>query len=220
MVGLLNLQLPHPVDKSYRLARRLLYEVLNEQPPEDEKNLRFPTTPSQLEVVGVGKGKILSLHFLNQPFKGNLSRLEQLCALPENTMEEKNDKAKQLISELDNFKDDNTQLLPLTVVYEFSIADGLIQRVSRYTGDFTAKGWRWEAETRTFEKHGREMKLFLSLARNGYRRAQQCQEEIQTYLKEPSLSFSEIDFYHFYLSALTNIADKAVMKRFAEYVRS
>lgn len=215
MINLLNLQLPHPIEKPYQVARRLLYEVLEESSLDADKS-DYPLTPAQLEVVGVGRERILSLHFLDQHFKGNISKLEQICGLPESTQKEKEDKAKHLIGELKEF--DVIKSPPVTVVYEFLMESGIVRRVSEYGGDFTAGGWRWEAERRTFDKQKLELKKFLPLAKNGYRRAKQAQEEIVSYLKTPDLLLQEQDFYNFYLSSLKNIADRMAMRRFVESV--
>lgn len=215
MINLLNLQLPHPIEKPYQVARRLLYEVLEESSLDADKS-DYPLTPAQLEVVGVGRERILSLHFLDQHFKGNISKLEQICGLPESTQTEKEDKAKHLIKELEEF--DVIKSPPVTVVYEFLMESGIVRRVSEYAGDFTVKGWRWGAGRRTFDQQKLELKKFLSLAKNGYRRAKQAQEEIVSYLKTPDLLLQEQDFYNFYLSSLKNIADRMAMRRFVESV--
>src|SRR3989344_3020131 len=147
---LLYLMLPHPVEKSFQYVRSLIYELMGEEPPTvddpegKENTSKFYSTPAQLEVSGTGKRRVLSLHFIYQPLTGSLSRLEQICQMPSFTREEKEKQAKQLVDELQKFALDQKEP-PRTFVYEFSVADGLLQRICKYDGSFREPGWRWSA---------------------------------------------------------------------------
>lgn len=214
--GLLDLKLPHPVERPFQYARSLVYELIDEEPPQaddEEMTSKLAPTPAQLEVSGTGGRRVLSLHFVHQPFTGNISRLEQICQMPSSTREEKEKQAKQLVEELEKFALDQKEP-PRTFVYEFSIADGLLQRICKYAGSFTEPGWRWSADRRTFDQQDRALKSYLSLAKDGYRRAQQCQEILSSLHAVPDLPLHQADTYQFYLSALTMVADKAAMKHF------
>ncbi|MBI4151415.1 hypothetical protein HY496_00450 [Candidatus Woesearchaeota archaeon] len=209
---LLHLLLPHPAEKAYCRALELVSELAEDTPSEEEIPLFYPTQ-GMLEVVGQGKGKTVYIHFVDQPFQGSVSKLERICAMPSSTDQEKEEKFILLSTEMEKFEI-HLDFMPETLVYEFSVGDGMLLRVSKYEGNFTDPDWRWESERRGFDRSGYELKSNRALIRKGYMRAQQCQEHITRVLQKPTLRLRDQDLYQFYLSAIQPVAEKKAMGRF------
>ena len=216
MSDLLNLLIPHPSEALFQRGSVVIYELLGEEPEISQKYHASPI-PIQLEVLGTPSKGVLSLHLLDKPYNGNLKKLERACNLLSASEEEKIKKMFALTEAMQEFNFD-LDIPPKTLVYEFATADWHIKSISRYDGNFTDSGWRWEKDHRRFRKEGYDLGREFALAQKGYRAAQQAKTILEERLKDRNLFLSERDFYDHYCRALTSISDKEAMKRFVEFV--
>ena len=228
MSDLLDLLIPHPAESLFRRGSDILYELLGEglgavfdnpNNNDDEPKAKYliPPLSAQLELIGSHSKKILSLHFLDQPYNGNLKKLEKALNSPSKTDDEKLQKLILLNEAMTEFKFD-LDMPPNTLVYEFVTNSGHIQSISCYDGDFTAAGWRWEADRRKFRREGYDLGREFALAQRGYKAMQRVRDVLEENCVDRELELSRRDVYNSYLSALTQIADKEAMKRFVESV--
>ena len=225
MSNLLDLLIPHPAEALYHNGSDVLHELLLEgmgavsDNSDDDPPAKYliPLIPVQLEIVGSQSKKTLSLHLLDKPYNGNLRQLEKALGLAARNNEEKLQKLLSLNEAMSEFKFDLT-IPPETLVYEFATTGGYIQSISCYDGDFTAVGWRWEADRRKFRKDGYDLGREFALAQRGYKAMQRVKDVLADNCADRDLNLSQGDVFDHYLNALTQIVDKEAMKRFVESV--
>lgn len=224
MSNLLDLLIPHPAEALYRRGSDLLHELLAEgrgtvsDNSDDDPPVKYliPLIPVQLEIVGSCSTKTLSLHLLDKLYNGNLRQLEKALGLAARNNDEKHQKLFSLNDAMSEFKFD-LKIPPDTLVYEFATNDGHIQSISSYDGNFTAAGWRWEADSRIFRKEGYDLGREFALAQKGYKAMQRVKDVLKENCIDRDLELARRDVYTHHLTALTQIADREAMKRFVEY---